>query len=218
MARSSHVACLLPSLRPIPTELTRCNTTVAHLPIAKSEAMITQRRHFTRTLATLVAGLALLAAGSARAAGPGSAGISPSASVAAGSTGSWVIFYTDPVGFPHNAFGGVVEIEIPAGWTPPTISPGQPGEVTATSPSVGSISIVPPRPIHLDVGAAAVAKFVAGDTLFVTYGGSGGAAATASTSAPDSSLFRVSSDADAQGGVTLIEATGSPLPIPVVPA
>src|SRR5580765_2649492 len=129
--------------------------------------MITQNHHFARFLAMLAVVLALLAGASARAAGPGSgtAEIAPSGAAAAGSTGSWVITYRAEEGFPHNAFGGVVDVEVPAGWSPPTLTVGQPGEVTVSSPHVSSVVILPPRTIRMTVGNAPFQKFNIGDSI-----------------------------------------------------
>ncbi|HEU4723824.1 MAG TPA: hypothetical protein VFU59_00865, partial [Candidatus Eisenbacteria bacterium] len=176
------------------------------------------RRALARLLACLHAGAALLAAGLAHAAGPGSgsAALSPLTAVTAGSSGSWVVTYRAEEGFPH-ATGGAVDIEIPAGWTPPTLTVGQPGQVTVSSPHVSSVTILPPRTIRLFVGEAPAQKFNIGDSVVVVYGGAGGAAATASSTAPATANFRVYTDPNVGDGITTGEVSGGPLALSVLP-
>ena len=160
----------------------------------------------------------MLSAVTAFAAGPGSgnAVLSPSASVTAGSSGSWVITYRAEEGFPHST-GGAVDVEVPAGWTLPMLTVGQPGQVTVSSPHVSSVTILPPRTIRLFVGDAPLQKFNIGDSVRVVYGGAGGAAATASTTAPATASFRVLSDPNVGDGITTAEISGGPLSVSVLP-
>ncbi|HET9950992.1 MAG TPA: hypothetical protein VFS09_04265 [Candidatus Eisenbacteria bacterium] len=171
--------------------------------------MTTHRHRTWKGLATLVAGFALLAAPSARAAGPGSgtADLSPTGNFVAGSSGSWVITYRAEEGFPHST-GGVLDVEVPAGWSIPTLAAGQPGEVTVSGPFVSGVSIVAPRTIRVLVGDAPAQKFNIGDSIQVVYGGGGAAGAVVSTVAPATSTFRVLSDPNAGDGITTAELTG----------
>ncbi len=175
-------------------------------------------RALAHSLAWLQAGAALLSSTPAVAAGPGSgaADLSPPTPVVAGATGSWVITYRAEEGFPHSN-GGAVDVEIPAGWTPPTLVVNLPGEVTVVSPHVSSITILPPRTIRLIVGEAPFQKFNVGDSVRIVYGGGGGAGATASTAAPATALFHVFSDPNTGDGITTAEIAGGPLSVDLVP-
>ena len=177
------------------------------------------RGAFARSVACLQAGVALLSAGSALAAGPGSgsADLSPLSAVTAGSSGSWSITYRAEEGFPHST-GGAVDVEVPAGWTPPTLTVGQPGQITVSSPHVSLVTILPPRTIRLIVGDSPFQKFNIGDSVVVVYGGSGAAAATASTAAPATASFHVYTDPNTGDGITTAEVSGGPLSVAVVPA
>ncbi|HSQ58858.1 MAG TPA: hypothetical protein VLT84_00250, partial [Acidobacteriota bacterium] len=157
-----------------------------------------------------------LAPATARAVGPGSgnAVLSPASAVTAGSAGSWNLTYYASEGFPHST-GGYVEIEVPAGWTAPTLAAGQPGEVTAVGPHVSSVTIVAPRTIRLFIGDAPVAKFNAGDSVTVVYGG--GPGASAQTNAPANVTFPVRSDPNAGDGVALVPLDAGSPSVAVVP-
>src|SRR5262245_25770596 len=65
--------------------------------------------------------LALCLTGPARSAwagaGSGSAGIAPSATVTAGATGTWTVTYIAAEDFATT--GGMIEVNIPVGWTAP---------------------------------------------------------------------------------------------------
>ncbi len=171
------------------------------------------RRLRRSSLASLAAFVFLSQAwtGAAMAApGSGTVSLAPSAPVAAGAAGSWTFVYTAAESF-HPSNGGVVEIEIPVDWTPPTTTPGQPGEVTVTSPHLAGIAIVGGRTIQLLLGAGAAAKVTPGDSVAVIYGGAGPAAATPPTTAPTTSIFDVRSDPNTGDGATPVTlAAGSP--------
>lgn len=178
--------------------------------------------HFTAraraALIALFAASAAIASSTAFAAGPGSgnAALAPAASVPAGTAGSWVVTYYAAEAFPHGP-GGYVEIEVPAGWTAPTLAAGQPGEVTVSSPHLNSVTIVPPRTIRLFIGDAPATKFDPGDSVRVVYGGGGGAGASSQTNAPANALFQVRSDPDASDGVTPVPLDAGSPSVAVVP-
>lgn len=195
-------------------------TTTRHhsTPPARAGRGLERARRALSRFAAFSACAAALSSGHALAAGPGSgsADLSPATAVTAGSSGSWTVTYRAEEGFPH-ATGGAVDVEVPAGWTPPTLTVGQPGQVTVSSPHVSLVTILPPRTIRLIVGEAPSQKVNIGDSVAVVYGGSGGAAATASTSAPDTASFHVYTDPNTGDGITTAEVSGGPLSVPVVP-
>jgi uncharacterized repeat protein (TIGR01451 family) len=176
-----------------------------------------RRRRFLETAWTACA--LLLLSGTANAAGPGSgiATIAPAGPVVAGSAGSWTLTYTAEENFPRNAFGGIVDFEIPAGWSVPTLTLGQEGQVTVTSPHVSDVSLVPPRTVRVRVGDAPNADFDAGMSFQLVYGGGGGAGAIASTAAPATVTFQVSSDPNAQDGINTVPLTNGSPTLDIVP-
>lgn len=194
--------------------------TTTHRHIARSARPPAWRaiRALALPFAWLQAGAAVLAGATALAAGPGSgtADLVPQIPVVAGTSGSWVITYRAEEGFPHSN-GGVVDVEVPAGWTLPTLSVNQSGEVTVSSPHVSSVAVLPPRTIRVIVGDSPAQKFNIGDSVQVVYGGGGGAGASASTAAPATSLFHVYSDPNRGDGITTMEISGGPLSIDLVP-
>lgn len=160
----------------------------------------------------LLAGLVVLAgvpAGATRIAyagsGSGVASTTPAAPAAAGSTGTWTITYTATEDFAIPG-GGMITIEIPAGWTAPQItSAALPGYVQPESfVFVDSITVVG-RVIRVHVGAPPKPRFKLGDSVSIRYGAGGGpASAQAQTVAPASATFLVASDPLDTGSPALI--------------
>ena len=112
--------------------------------------------------------------------------------VVAGGYGSWTINYTAGEDFDHPQ-GGVVEIWIPAGWTPPqTSSPVSNGYVTfSDAPGfIDSVTTSGQR-IRLRIGHPG-AKFRAGDVVGIHYGSGGPPQyGRVSTSAPQTATLLV---------------------------
>ena len=123
-------------------------------------------------------------------AGSGTAIITPSAAVPAGSTGTWSIQYTADEAMKN----GRVRVTIPSGWTAPQ---------STGSSSAGYVSISTNEPTGNPLVSAAgqvvtvdVDTLTAGNTLTIVYGDdAGGASARATaTTAPGSYPFEVESD------------------------
>ncbi|MDH3215692.1 MAG: hypothetical protein OEN01_05290 [Candidatus Krumholzibacteria bacterium] len=127
--------------------------------------------------------------------GSGSATISPAAQVTAGSQGMWTIDYANTESF---SAGGIIEITIPTGWTPPQDgSPSSAGYVTVSSDHGGAnpaLSIAG-QIVTITVDNLAVPKHV-----FLVYGDSTGAnpgaVSTAQTNSQSAVEFLVRSDPD----------------------
>src|SRR5688572_26096484 len=136
--------------------------------------------------------------------------------VVAGAYGSWTINYRATEDFDHPA-GGVVELRIPAGWTPPqTTNPTAFGYVTFSNAQyIDSIVTVGQR-IRLRVGKPGN-KFSAGNQIGIHYGlGGPPQSARASTSAPGNATFLVLSQPFTGTDQLLALTSGSPV-IEVVP-
>jgi hypothetical protein len=165
----------------------------------------------------VVALAVLLAAGvvALTAAGPGSgtATISPSSSVAAGSSGSWDIVYT--AAETHD--DGTVRITIPAGWTAPQDgSSTSPGFVTViTDEPTGNPSLF----IAGQVITVAVDTLNAGNTITIVYGDDTASASGRASAAQTVGTypFLVASD-PAGGSPSNLAASPSLTVIPTTPA
>lgn len=137
--------------------------------------------------------------------GTGTATVSPTDDVEAGSTGSWSIQYVAA----EDTFTGVIEIVIPDGWSPPqNADSAAAGYVTASSvqPLANPALLCAGSTVTVDVDT-----LWNGDTVTVVYGDGSidpGGAATAQTAAADGVTFVVRSDPDGGSPVELI--AGSP--------
>ncbi|HEX7078744.1 MAG TPA: hypothetical protein VF363_09995 [Candidatus Eisenbacteria bacterium] len=147
-------------------------------------------------VAALAATLLALLPGAARAgAGSGSASILPTNAVVAGSKGTWTITYVAAEDFAHPG-GGILEIVVPAGWTPPQVaSSSLPGYVAPSNATYVESLTVSGQRIRARLGGTPASKFTAGSVVSILYGQGGGpASATADTVAPATAVFAVTSD------------------------
>ncbi|MGE5175874.1 MAG: hypothetical protein ACM3JJ_05800, partial [Hyphomicrobiales bacterium] len=171
------------------------------------------RRAFHRTVvaaALAAASLALLPGAARAGAGSGTASILPTNPVVAGSKGIWTVTYVAAEDFAHPG-GGVLEITVPAGWTPPQVSSAAlPGYVGAANTTYVESLTVSGQTIHVRLGGSPAAKYTAGTMVSILYGKGGGpASATADTVAPVTATFTVASDP---------QDTGAPAPIAASPS
>jgi len=167
--------------------------------------------------AIALAALAALSLPASAGPGSGAAAIAPSASVVAGSTGTWTLDYVAAEDF-NAALGGGVAFDLPAGWTAPQRSDASaPGYVEVTSPAAIDSVWVSGSSVFVHVGSPAGSAFLTGDTIRVVYGSGGGpASAVAGTVAPSTALFLVSSDPTDTLGVSPLSASPSLAVVPGV--
>ncbi|HEU4764564.1 MAG TPA: hypothetical protein VFT93_02805, partial [Candidatus Eisenbacteria bacterium] len=146
-------------------------------------------------------------------AGPGSGAaqiIQPDSAVA-GSRHQWTIVY-DPSEDFGNPQGGVLEVRIPSGWTPPQrASSGAPGYVDYTNPTAVTSISISGQTIRLVLGGGppATKKFLASDLISVLYGVGGPSSQAVTDTVAGVARFTVSSDPQNTGTLDTL-ATGSP--------
>ncbi len=128
--------------------------------------------------------------------------------VLAGHPDEWTIQYRATEDFA--ASGGVLEIEIPPGWTPPQNADSlAPGYFKPLDSSYVDSITVSGQTIRLLLGAPPAAPFTNGSYFWVLYGvGGGNASAHPQTAAQDTVYFQVRSDP---------QLTGTPAPIAASP-
>jgi hypothetical protein len=155
-------------------------------------------------LAAFVAGIGILVLSGASAllaaGGSGSATISPSAGVAAGHSGTWIIRYTAAEAFSS----GTIGLAIPDGWSAPQISSSSsPGYVTVSSE--GTLG-APALAIALGTISVFVDTLELGQTIEIVFGDTtvdAGGRATAQTGVESGVQFGVSSNPDGAGGASI---------------
>jgi hypothetical protein len=139
-------------------------------------------------LATLAPSRSLAAPGS------GHARVAPETSVPIASTGTWTFTYVADEDFDW-PFGGMIQFEIPAGWTTPQgANGGQPGFVTVLDLASVSQVTITGNTIRIFAGRAPQQAVQAGDSIRVVYGSGGGAAAAAVPTTSGTATFLTSSD------------------------
>jgi len=146
-------------------------------------------------------------------AGPGSgtASILQPDSALVGSKHQWTFLY-DPSEDFGNPQGGVLEIRIPNGWTPPQrTSSVSPGYVDYTNPTVVTSISISGQTIRLVLGAGppATKKFLASDLISVLYGLGGPTSLAVTDTVAGVAPFTVSSDPQNTGTLDTL-AAGSP--------
>ena len=130
--------------------------------------------------------------------GSGTVSVMP-AQVPASSTGNQLVFtYTAATG---GVAGGTVAVSVPAGWTPPSSTAGQPGYVTASGGTGGDTVSVTGQTITVSG-----VTLVAGATLQITYGSGGGAAGVTAPALQGVASFAVRSAASSSGSLTALGA------------
>jgi len=126
-------------------------------------------------------------------------------------TGFWNISYRADEDF-DTTTGGVIEVEVPAGWSAPqNSSAGISGYVALTDVRRLIRSRSPATPFACTWAWAHVddsTKFLSGDRVSVLYGVGECRLARAQTNAPDTAVFLVRSDP---------QLTGTPVPIATSP-
>ena len=145
-----------------------------------------------------------LAAPALAGAGSGTAQIFGPNPVYAGHPDEWTIWYRAAENFA--AAGGVVEIDIPPGWTPPQVTDSLgAGFVGWIGDEYIDSVTVTGQTLRFLLGAPPKTAFTSGSNLFVFYGvGGGNSSATPQTTAQDTVRFTVRSDP---------QLTGAPVPI-----
>jgi len=162
----------------------------------------------TSSLAYAIVVASLWIAGPAFAgAGSGQAWLFGPNPVYAGKPGSWTVLYH--AAEPFSALGGVIEIDIPPGWTPPQhANANAPGYVDSPNVDVVNSITTVGQTITVLLGAPPLRSFGNPDSLTwvsVLYGvGGGNSLATPQTTVQDTVRFNVRSDP---------QLTGSPQPI-----
>ncbi|MBD3179103.1 MAG: hypothetical protein GF417_05640, partial [Candidatus Latescibacteria bacterium] len=149
--------------------------------------------------------LACLSSAAYTAPGSGTAGITPSGDVTAGSSGEWVIEYTTAESFSE----GVISVVVPDGWSNPQDSDGfAAGYVTVSSE--GTLSATP-LSISGMIITVSIDTLSSGETVTVVYGSesiSAGGRADCQQSSQQGVEFTVSSD---PGGSSTQQISSSPV-------
>lgn len=143
--------------------------------------------------------------------GSGTAQIIQPDSAVAGSRHQWTIVY-DPSEDFGNPQGGVIEVRIPDGWTPPQrTNSGAPGYVDYTNPVVVSSISISGQSVRLVLGAGppATKKFLASDLISLLYGVGGPSSLAVTDTVTGPARLAVSSDPQNTGTLDTL-AAGSP--------
>ena len=167
--------------------------------------------------ASALATLALWRGSADAAAGSGGASILPPNSVVAGKTGTWTITYVAAENFAPHPTGGLIEIRVPNGWTPPQLvdSTAAGWVKPANATFIASIT-TSGQAIRLTLGTPSN-QFTTGSAVSVIYGRGGGpASARADTVAPATAVFTVLSDPQNLGALQPIASSPSVSVVPDV--
>ncbi|HYJ31833.1 MAG TPA: hypothetical protein VE326_01305 [Candidatus Binatia bacterium] len=143
--------------------------------------------------------------------GSGAAQIIQPDSAVAGSRHQWTVVY-DPSEDFGNPQGGVLEVRIPNGWTPPQrASSGAPGYVDYTNATAVTSISISGQTVRLVLGGGppATKKFLASDLISVLYGVGGPSSQAVTDTVAGVARFTVSSDPQNTGTLDTL-AAGSP--------